>query len=62
MVARCKVDLTPLAVTFARAGEEPVHVEAADGWKALLVIVNRLLERGHVRPGDRITVEAATDR
>jgi translation initiation factor IF-1 len=59
MVARCKVEPKALVVVFERAGEEPVRVEAADGWKATLAIVNRVLERGQVRPGDRITVEAA---
>ncbi len=62
MPAYCSKPPHPVVVIFERAGEEPVRVEAADGWKATLAIVNRVLERGQVRPGDQIRVEAATLR
>jgi hypothetical protein len=48
-----------LIVTFERAGEEPVHVAAADGEKAVLVAVKQLLLRGQLQRGDRLTIEKA---
>jgi hypothetical protein len=59
MATYCSKPPLPLVLLFERAGEEPVRIDAADGEKAVLQGVKLLLTRNALRPGDRLTVEAA---
>jgi hypothetical protein len=56
MVARCWQNPEALYVTFEREGDEPVHIRAANGEKAVLEAVKALLLVSRLKAGDRIVV------
>jgi hypothetical protein len=62
MATYCKPPDELLVVVLERDGEEVIRTEAANGDKAMLQAVILLLAAKTLRAGDRITVEAVTDR
>jgi hypothetical protein len=59
MVTRCRRETGTLSVVFARDGEAPERLQAADGRQAIAHAVRLLLEQRKLRAGDRLTVEVA---
>ncbi len=59
MATCCSKPPQAVVVLFARAGEDPVRIAAADENAAMLAAIKLLLMRNGLRPGDRLTVEAA---